>query len=112
MVVHGFESRAGAHVTVVTDVNHIDMSQLNELEWALENAQKKGYKTYFLPEGTDIDTAEQVGFKLPNKHVWHWFHIIGESKFLCFTQSYSQVTGKAKRGVTARWHANKLFCLL
>jgi len=98
-----FESGSGAHVQqVLAVVNH---KKMTEFQWALQNAEKnefevcKDYMGVLLP---------MIGFKLPKKHVWHWFRIT-ESGFLLFDHSYSMVTGKSKRGMGARLHAWNLF---
>jgi hypothetical protein len=78
---------------------------MSELEWAVQNAAKNGYEVC-----TDYmqDTMPMVGFRLPKKHVYHWFEIT-PSGFLLFHHSYSQNTGKSKRGMGARMHAWNLF---
>ena len=78
---------------------------MSELEWAIQNAEKMGAvvcKEYIQ------QTIPMIGFKLKNKHVYHWF-CITESGFLLFNHSYSMNTGKSKRGVTARMHACNMF---
>ena len=78
---------------------------MNELEWAFENAEKKGYEvcTEYI-----LALIPMVGFRLKNKHVYHWFRIT-ESNWLVFDHAYSMNTGKSKRGVTARMHACNMF---
>jgi hypothetical protein len=83
-------------------VNH---KKMTEFEWALENAEKNGFEAC---KDYTQQTIPMIGFRLKNKHVYHWFRITSEG-WLMFDHSYSMNTGKSKRGVTARMHACNMF---
>ena len=78
---------------------------MSELEWAVKNAEKMGA---VVCKDYTQQTIPMIGFRLKNKHVYHWFRIT-ESGFLLFDHSYSMNTGKSKRGMGARMHAWNLF---
>lgn len=78
---------------------------MTELEWALNNASAKGFdicKDYMQ------QSIPMVGFRLPKKHVYHWFKI-GSEGWLLFDHAYSMNTGKTTRGRVAWMRATSLF---
>jgi hypothetical protein len=59
-----------------------------------------------LAEVKNLKTEEMIakhGFRhigIQSKHVWHWFYMFDDSDDLFFAQTYSQNTGRTKKGCT------------
>lgn len=81
------------------------------LQDILTYAELKGYESQrHLVDASSFYTEEIVGFKVTGQHVWHWFKqttfVATQTRearvFLSFDHSYSQNTGRTKRGLMHR----------
>jgi hypothetical protein len=46
----------------------------------------------------NLEDPKFIGIRFAHKNVWHWFEVTNDG-FVDFDHSYSQNTGKTKRGV-------------